>query len=55
MNDFLGFRESDFIFLFQGSIHLPSIEFILTHFDLNSSNNNEELLEEIAANDEIIV
>ncbi len=50
---FLGFGELDFIFLFQGSIHLSSIELILTHLDLNSSN--EELLEEIAANDEIIV
>jgi hypothetical protein len=34
---------------------LSCIEFILTHLDLSSSNNDGELLEEIAADDEIIV
>jgi hypothetical protein len=31
------------------------MEFILTHLDSNSSNSNEELLEEIVANDQIAV
>jgi hypothetical protein len=34
---------------------LPFIEISLTHLDLSSSNNDEELLEEIAADDEIIM
>jgi hypothetical protein len=32
---------------------LLSIEFILTHLDSSSSNSNEELLEKIAANNQI--
>jgi hypothetical protein len=31
------------------------MEFILTHFDLSSFNSDEELLEEIAVNDQITV
>ncbi len=55
LNDFLGFGESDFIFLFSGSFHLSSMEFILTHLDSSSFNSNKELLEEFAINDQIIV
>jgi len=42
-----------FHFIFEGSFHLLSIEFILTHLDSSSSNSNEELLEKIAANNQI--
>ncbi len=34
---------------------MPSIEFILTHLDSSSSNNDEELLEKIVTNDQIVV
>jgi hypothetical protein len=42
-----------FHFSFLGFIHLPSMEFNLTHLDLSSFNNDKELLEEIAVNDQI--
>jgi len=31
------------------------MEFILTHLDLSSSNNDQELLEKIVTNDQIVV
>jgi hypothetical protein len=48
---FLKFSKSHYIFLFEGSLHLPSMEFILSYINSNSFNSNEELLEEIVAND----
>ncbi len=52
---FLKFSKSHSIFLFEGSFHLPSMEFILSYINSNSFNSNEELLEEIVANDWIAV
>ncbi len=53
LNVFLGLGVSDFILFCKGSFHLPTMEFILSHLGLNSSNSDEELLEEIVINDHI--
>jgi hypothetical protein len=53
LNVYLGFGESDFIFLFYGSFQLPSMEFILSHLGSSSFNSDNELLEEIVINDQI--
>jgi len=40
-----------FIFLFEGSFPMPSMKFILSHFDLSSSSSDPVLLEEIVTDD----
>jgi hypothetical protein len=50
---FLGFWESHFSFLLEGSFHLPFMEFILSHLDSNSFSSDEKLFEEIAIDDKI--
>jgi len=48
-----GFWESHFILCCGGLFHLSFIEFILLHRDSSSTSIDEELLEEIVANDPI--
>jgi hypothetical protein len=51
LNFFLGLLGVPFHFILEGLFHLSSMEFILPHLDSSSFNNDEELIEEIAADD----